>query len=1242
MSNACESGLASDLTLDDSGNIYIAMTGFYDDNGLICSLNNNLEFIQLKEYESLEPSAITINGTDNTFFITDLLTDNVSKVGIEPSIWFNLDHNSLPLSNPKSIAFDPNNNFVYVSDTYVDNAGKSRIQKFNSEGNYISEWSTNAPGTGIAVDEEGYVYVAQKDNNLIQVFDSEGGLLTQWGAARINDESAVVDPTASTLMPNDIAVDVTTKYRIAYVTDTNNKSIYAFAWSFLKPSVSNVTNGGTLSNVTNGGTFDFSKVLVGEKKSQEFRITADPGITNLTIKPIKLEANYVNKIECVESEPTCFVLEVDATNQTGVTEPISFNENEKVLISYEYTLDDIPFKDTYSFSVKGSIEPPKADIKVFVDANNNEKTYIPATDGSFNFGTHNLGDNVVRTFTVENVAGATADLKLKLDSWDIPASVILEEDFSLNSVIPGATATFKLKLDTSQVINNNNTIGKISFSYNDGIKDKDLDYIIDLLGTVQLPPEKPDIQVSINSIPQKTGNVFDFNNTPIGTDVIKTLTLKNIGEQPLILSSPPTFEQGRAFSFIETLEATETVNLAKNKEKSYQIKLDASTQGQFEDTLIIQSNDEDEGHYSIIVKGSVGDQPQQPAVTVTPRPNVGGIYLLPPERDLSISFEGNGQGYVEGFKIKRVSSVQELELQYIDCDADVDNNQHDVCQYTFKTASKIKLTATPLPGSRFVAWEGRKCPEDGQIPVLVENIECIAHFTLDKAQLTVSTTGKGQVTSRPNGIQCGSQDKQCQQEFNGDTEITLVALPDLGWHFSGWQGDCDAGGSVSLKADSHCQAVFEPVKHPEYTLLIDVLGQGWVAAEGINQCTTTCQKDYHHELRVTLTATPKAGMIFNYWGGDCSGTAPTTQVVMDAVKRCTAAFSLPCPQTEIIYVNQAAQGNNNGCSWTHAFNELSTALKQVKQLPQVKQIWVAQGVYKPTSTTDRQATFQLINGVSIYGGFAGSETELRQRDTLVYPTILSGDIGQPHELSDNSYHVVTGYATDASAVLDGFIISDGNATEGDSCPHACGGGLLNHQGSPTIRYSLFKNNTAHYGGGLFNDYQSQATIKYCFFNDNFAEEGGGIANHNSSPRISHVVINNNVATHAGGGMINFNNSQPVLTHVNLTANVATTGGGLFNNHSSPLISHSMLADNMAAQGGGIANVNNSQPFLSHLVLSGNTVSDSGGALFNEHSQPFISQATISGNVAVNGGGIVNVASQLTVNNTILWNNTDSF
>jgi hypothetical protein len=114
---------------------------------------------------------------------------------------------------------------------------------------------------------------------------------------------------------------------------------------------------------------------------------------------------------------------------------------------------------------------------------------------------------------------------------------------------------------------------------------------------------------------------------------------------------------------------------------------------------------------------------------------------------------------------------------------------------------------------------------------------------------------------------------------------------------------------------------------------------------------------------------------------------------------------------------------------------------------------VAAGTYKPTSYFDpkvtndpRSRSFLLKGGVSVLGGFAGTETQLAQRDLDTNPTILSGDFsgndssawppvigndgnigsGDPTR-SENAYHVVGVLSQPTAPVLDGFTITGGNA-----------------------------------------------------------------------------------------------------------------------------------------------------------------------------------------------------------------------
>ncbi|MDJ0901612.1 MAG: hypothetical protein QNJ55_22675 [Xenococcus sp. MO_188.B8] len=87
----------------------------------------------------------------------------------------------------------------------------------------------------------------------------------------------------------------------------------------------------------------------------------------------------------------------------------------------------------------------------------------------------------------------------------------------------------------------------------------------------------------------------------------------------------------------------------------------------------------------------------------------------------------------------------------------------------------------------------------------------------------------------------------------------------------------------------------------------------------------------------------------------------------------------------VFYVNQNAIGNNDGNSWENAFTDLQAALEIATPNDE---IWVVGGTYKPTIGTNRGISFDIPSGVAVYGGFAGGEASLEQRNWIDNVTIL--------------------------------------------------------------------------------------------------------------------------------------------------------------------------------------------------------------------------------------------------------------
>lgn len=127
----------------------------------------------------------------------------------------------------------------------------------------------------------------------------------------------------------------------------------------------------------------------------------------------------------------------------------------------------------------------------------------------------------------------------------------------------------------------------------------------------------------------------------------------------------------------------------------------------------------------------------------------------------------------------------------------------------------------------------------------------------------------------------------------------------------------------------------------------------------------------------------------------------------------------------VIHVDRQAAGTSTGASWTDAFTDLQDALAVAQSGDEV---WVAEGAYTPASGgLDPKAVFVIPSGVRLYGGFAGSEVVLTQRDPALHVVTLSGDLlgddaqGPDHQ-ADNSHRILEAEFTAPGTQLDGFVV----------------------------------------------------------------------------------------------------------------------------------------------------------------------------------------------------------------------------
>ncbi len=207
-------------------------------------------------------------------------------------------------------------------------------------------------------------------------------------------------------------------------------------------------------------------------------------------------------------------------------------------------------------------------------------------------------------------------------------------------------------------------------------------------------------------------------------------------------------------------------------------------------------------------------------------------------------------------------------------------------------------------------------------------------------------------------------------------------------------------------------------------------------------------------------------------------------------------------------------------SWDNAYLDLNDALARARH-GCGSQIWVAAGTYLPQSTSQ---PFSLVSGVPVYGGFAGYETSIEQRD-LYNPaneTILNGLVG-----GNNATYVVTATNANSATILDGFTVIEASTA-----------GINISGGSPIIRNCRVHHNQDYYGAGILSG-NANVRVERCTVSDN---AGKGIAFSNGSPRT--VNIFNNVIHHNGDtGIDIWENYYPGTSQLNIRNNTIINNAG---------------------------------------------------------------------------------------------------
>lgn len=340
------------------------------------------------------------------------------------------------------------------------------------------------------------------------------------------------------------------------------------------------------------------------------------------------------------------------------------------------------------------------------------------------------------------------------------------------------------------------------------------------------------------------------------------------------------------------------------------------------------------------------------------------------------------------------------------------------------------------------------------------------------------------------------------------------------------------------------------------------------------------------------------------------------------------------PTSRIRYVKPTATGTGDGSSWDNASADLQKMIDELadnNSQNQTGEVWVAAGIYTPQSQlisgTAYSASFRMRDGISVYGGFVGTEESKLDRvkgtmpwdftnETILQAAYYNGDLTWTNNkwtLTSDSRHVVWFAPMSGQSAFTQVTTLDGVTIQGGYAQ----------------------------GGTGLDDFKT--------------DRGGGVYMDGANAYLSNCIVKENYATGNGGGV--YLKNGRVQTSLIYNNNADADGGAVYVENRG-LVHRSMLANNSALNGAGVYLHNGAEAtgsdsddhpeylILSTCVVSNNTVRGNGAVYCDKGG--VLMQNTITNNNCVTAtdatdtnasqtGGIY-VDEYALVVNSVLWNN----
>ena len=220
----------------------------------------------------------------------------------------------------------------------------------------------------------------------------------------------------------------------------------------------------------------------------------------------------------------------------------------------------------------------------------------------------------------------------------------------------------------------------------------------------------------------------------------------------------------------------------------------------------------------------------------------------------------------------------------------------------FEYGSSVVLQAVPDAGYHFTGWSGALTGSTNPTTILMDaGKDVTANFTPDSYQLAIgSGTGHGSI--KVDGVLYALP---WVGAYERGATVLLEAVPDTGYHFTGWAGGLGGDTNPEFITMNSNQSVSAGFASDTYVLHLSSVGSGGAKVNGVYHALPDTI-EVAHGSTVTLESAPDTGWHFTGWSGDLSGTTDPTFLLMGSDKRVTVSFAL-----DQYDMNLSATGNGS-------------------------------------------------------------------------------------------------------------------------------------------------------------------------------------------------------------------------------------------------------------------------------------------------------------------------------------------